>query len=61
MKGRKIERLIKSIVSSVILLSAVLFVLNMVLTNRLERFLKKELVERTSKATDGFYKLSFNP
>lgn len=60
MKGRKIERLIKSIVSSVILLSAVLFVLNMILTNRLERFLKKELVERTSKATDGFYKLSFD-
>lgn len=32
----------------------------MILTNRLERLLRKELVERTAEATDGFYSLAFD-
>lgn len=41
-------------------LLALLFLgLNIFLTGRLERYLKKELIERTRLATDGFYRLSF--
>lgn len=34
--------------------------LNLILTKRLEYFLRRELSIRTSEATDGFYKLSFD-
>lgn len=44
----------------IFLLVAILFALNFFLTTRLERYLKKELIERTSKATDGFYTLAFD-
>ncbi|RHJ93577.1 hypothetical protein [Parabacteroides bouchesdurhonensis] len=43
----------------ILLLVAGLFVLNFFLTKRLEKFLKEELAVRTSDATDGFYRLSF--
>lgn len=43
----------------VVVLIAGLFLLNLHLTKRLEKYLKKELIQRTSDATDGFYNLSF--
>ncbi len=43
-----------------LIVAGVLFALNLYLTTRLERYLRKELVERTAKATDGFYRLGFD-
>lgn len=60
MQRRRTGKIIKWVLLSVFLLTTFLFVLNLYLTNRLEGYLKKELVERTSKATDGFYRLSFD-
>lgn len=37
-----------------------LFLLVLLRTNNMERYLRRELVRRTSLATDGFYKLSFD-
>lgn len=42
------------------ILVAGVLLLNLFLSKRLEKYLKKELVERTAKATDGFYRLSFD-
>ena len=41
-------------------LIAAIFLLNLHLTKRLERYLRKELIHRTAEATDGFYRLSFD-
>lgn len=41
-------------------LAAGFFLLNLYLTKRLERYLRKELITRTAEATDGFYALSFD-
>lgn len=43
-----------------LIVAGVLFALNLFLTKRLEHYLRKELVERTAKATDGFYRLGFD-
>ena len=43
-----------------IVLTAAIFLLNLHLTKRLERYLRKELIHRTAEATDGFYRLSFD-
>lgn len=45
---------------SVLSLAIIFAVLNFFLTGHLERYLEKELIERTSQATDGFYRLSFD-
>ena len=37
-----------------------LTILNLYLSNRLERYLKVELSQRTAEATDGFYNLTFD-
>lgn len=42
------------------ILVAGVLLLNLFLTKRLEKYLKKELIERTADATDGFYRLSFD-
>jgi len=56
---KKKRRLIHIILGATIIL-VILFVLNYYLAKRLEIFLKKELVERTSNATNGFYTLAFD-
>lgn len=43
-----------------LIVAGVLFALNLFFTKKLERYLRKELVERTAKATDGFYRLGFD-
>lgn len=58
---RKRRRKIIIIVLLVLFLPSVgIFMLNLLRTNRLERYLRRELVRRTALATDGFYKLSFD-
>lgn len=57
--GRK-KRFKKYILPAIALLAVVLTVLNFYLSNRLEKYLKKELSSRTAEATDGFYNLSFD-
>jgi hypothetical protein len=58
---RKKRRKIIIIVLLVLFLPSVgIFMLNLLRTNRLERYLRRELVRRTALATDGFYKLSFD-
>lgn len=47
-------------VIAVLSLAVLFLVLNLFLTGRLERYLKRELIERTAKATDDFYCLSFD-
>lgn len=42
------------------IVAALLFGLNLFLVKKLEHYLRKELVERTTKATDGFYRLGFD-
>lgn len=59
MDKKKKKRLIHILLGTTIIL-AILFVLNYYLAKRLEVYLKKELIERTSKATGGFYVLSFD-
>lgn len=56
-KKKKIKLYILPVI---IVLAAGLFALNLYLTNKLERYLKKELIERTAAATNGFYQLSFD-
>lgn len=58
--GQKRMKIARRIGLAVLLLTACLFVLNFYLTTRLERYLKKELIERTARATDGFYTLAFD-
>lgn len=57
--GRK-KRFKKYILPAIALLAVILTVLNYYLSNRLEKYLKKELSSRTAEATDGFYNLSFD-
>lgn len=58
--GMKARKVIKYIVLSVLSLAILLAVLNFFLISHLERYLEKELIERTARATDGFYRLSFD-
>ena len=57
--GQK-KKIAKYIFPAIGLLVVALTVLNLYLSNRLERYLKKELSRRTAEATDGFYALSFD-
>lgn len=50
----------RHILRDALIVAALLFALNLYLTRKLERYLRKELVERTTKATDGFYRLGFD-
>lgn len=54
------KKIFKYILPTIGLLVVVLTVLNLYLSNRLEKYLKKELSSRTTEATDGFYNLSFD-
>lgn len=54
---KKIVR--NSLLLSVMLFSVILF-LNYFLANRLEKYLRKELIQRISDATDNFYTLSYD-
>jgi len=56
---KKKRRLIQIVVSAAVLLAG-FFILNYFLAKRLERYLRKELVERTSDATNNFYTLAFD-
>lgn len=47
------------ILPAILILVAGIFALNLYLSNKLERYLKKELIRRTAIATNGFYQLSF--
>ena len=55
---RKIKRVIGYALGIAMVLIAAIFLLNLHLTKRLERYLRKELIHRTAEATDGFYRLS---
>lgn len=57
---RKIKRVIGYTLGIAMVLIAAIFLLNLHLTKRLERYLRKELIHRTAEATDGFYRLSFD-
>lgn len=48
------------ILPAILILVAGIFALNLYLSNKLERYLKKELIRRTAIATNGFYQLSFD-
>ncbi|WP_298550497.1 hypothetical protein [uncultured Parabacteroides sp.] len=56
----KTRKVIGYTLGIVIVLTAAIFLLNLHLTKRLERYLRKELIHRTAEATDGFYALSFD-
>ena len=56
----RIRKILKHTVIAVLSLAVLFLVLNLFLTGRLERYLKRELIERTANATDGFYRLSFD-
>ena len=56
----RIWKILKHTVIAVLSLAVLFLVLNLFLTGRLERYLKRELIERTANATDGFYRLSFD-
>ena len=56
----RIRKILKHTVITVLSLAVLFLVLNLFLTGRLERYLKRELIERTANATDGFYRLSFD-
>lgn len=58
--GQKKKKKVLYILPAIVILVAGLFFLNLHLTKRMERYLKKELILRTAAATDGFYKLSFD-
>lgn len=58
MDPKKKKRFIYILIS-VASLILILTVLNLFLVNRLEKYLERELVERTSKTSKGFYNLSF--
>lgn len=57
--GKKKRKFVRYFLPAILLLVGGLFLLNLQLTKRLERYLKKELIVRTTDATDGFYRLSF--
>ena len=57
--GRK-KKIVKYIFPAIGLLAVLLTILNLYLSNRLERYLKVELSQRTAEATDGFYNLIFD-
>ena len=57
--GRK-KKIVKYIFPAIGLLAVLLTILNLYLSNRLERYLKVELSQRTAEATDGFYNLTFD-
>ncbi len=59
MDSKKKKRLLY-ILLTVGALAIILTILNLFLVKKLEKYLEKELVERTSVASDGFYKLSFD-
>ena len=50
----RIRKILKHTVIAVLSLAVLFLVLNLFLTGRLERYLKRELIERTANATDGF-------
>ena len=50
----RIWKILKHTVIAVLSLAVLFLVLNLFLTGRLERYLKRELIERTANATDGF-------
>ena len=56
----RIRKILKHTVIAVLSLAVLFLVLNLFLTGRLERYLIRELIERTANATDGFYRLSFD-
>ncbi len=57
---RRSKKIIKYIFPIAGLLIVLFSILNLYLSNRLERYLKVELSRRTAEATDGFYNLSFD-
>lgn len=57
---QKRKKTLRHIIIAVASLGILLTILNLYLTNRLERYLQTELVNRTSDATDGFYSLKFD-
>lgn len=56
----KTKKVIGYMLGVALLLTAGFFLLNLHLTKRLERYLRKELIHRAAEATDGFYTLSFD-
>ena len=58
---RKIKRVIGYTLGIAMVLIAAIFLLNLHLTKRLERYLRKELIHRTAEATDfiGFLSITF--
>lgn len=56
----KTKKVIGYTLGIAVVLTAAIFLLNLHLTKRLERYLRKELILRTAEATDGFYTLSFD-
>ena len=56
---RKRKKVIGYMLGIALVLSVAVFLLNLHLTQRLERFLRKELIRRTAESTAGFYTLSF--
>lgn len=58
--GNKKKKIVLYLLPAIVLLAGGLFFLNLHLTKRMERYLQKELILRTTTATDGFYRLSFD-
>lgn len=58
--GQRKKKILRHTFRAVVIVAVGLFLLNLFLTTRLERYLRKELVRRTAEATDGFYRLSFD-
>ena len=52
----RIRKILKHTVIAVLSLAVLFLVLNLFLTGRLERYLKRELIERTANATDAFFR-----
>lgn len=50
----KTKKVIGYTLGIAVVLTAAIFLLNLHLTKRLERYLRKELIHRTAEATDGF-------
>ncbi len=59
MESGKKKRFRKVVIIFAVLIAGIFF-LNYFLASRLERYLKQELVQRVSEATDGFYTFSFD-
>ncbi len=56
----KKKKAIKTVLVTIFTIVVVGFFLNWFLTYRLEQFLRNEITDRVSKATNGFYKISFS-